>query len=220
MTRAPGFWTDVLQASERLLETVVLYDDTPCLVEGVSLEEDGGVRLNVCLINEGMTKTRKKTNSPLFHNFRKLPKTGWMNYADEGNLAVFHERVTKSTRRHGLCNENTHVFTPGGEGDLKKSGTPFIDLAFDSGYRDMQRGAFPTLTTSLQNIQNKHAIAVSRKFCVYRSGTGFRGLYRNKDKIGLFTGINSLLLSPETSHYREEILDDSVFPTGFILTEF
>lgn len=224
MAKPDIFWTDAHQAAERLNNAVVLYDEQPVYVEtisGAGEYEDGIPRATVrqCA-DKGAGRSSKKLDSPKFHRFRELPKIGWMNADMSGVGAVWLSRRAIRTRTHGLTTTNTSVrkFVNDPErGDNFYLGAPggsgygFSHAMFDKGFVDAHNGKFPTLARVLSSIQEGTAIAFSRKFCVAMDRAGVRWLYRNEEKIGLFVGVDTLMMLAKFAFFREEIMEDSKF---------
>lgn len=207
------FWTDAEQARERLTSCVILYDDSPVYVNEVRDDYDDGIpRLIITPCLPTGERTTKKANSPSFKRFRESPKIGWCNYASR---PVFFQRNSRRATKHGLHNGNVSVFCKGGSSD-EYNFTPvernFSNYLFDnSGFIDMHNGTYPSLNKILQNIQEGTGIAYSRRFLVYRDKLGIKWLYRDLERIGLFTGTDTLNLLRQFAFYREEIMEDSAF---------
>ena len=73
------------------------------------------------------------------------------------------------------------------------------------------QGIYPPLKDVLVTLKEKTSIAYSSKYAVFMCNEGIRWLYRNKRRIGLFTGVDTLCLFPKASCYREEIMEDPLF---------
>lgn len=209
------FWTDSAQARERLAGTVVMYDNLP--VHILDIEEgnnfdDNVPRANIsfCGDKEGKT-SRKRLDSPKFNKFRSLPELGWVNSPKIG--AILLTRKATRTRLHGLNSSNVkavffynapeYVITPYERGwDATYNTSLFVDMC---------NNVYPILDDILLNVQEDSALAFSRKFAVYRDTLGLRWLYRETERIGIFTNSNSLNLLEKFKFYREEIMNEPKF---------
>lgn len=211
MIESPIFWTDVQQAQERLVATVILYDGSPYFVVSAENGADGKPRLYLMECGNETNLTRKVMDSPKFKRFRELPQIGWMNY-DKGTSAHFFERGARRSRQHGLSDSNiSHWGLTHGTITNLTSRRDLSEVMHDKGFIHMVKDEYPTLTSILAKIVDNTAIAYSRRYCVYRDVDGVRWLYRNTDRIGLFTGANTLNLLSKHSFYREEIMADEKF---------
>lgn len=210
------FWTGIDQANERLLNTVVMYEDRPCFIQEILSGrhfDDGKIRASVRLYGqEGREETRKLLSSPKFKRFKNLPSLGWVNLEDQGE-AVFIMRNARRTRSHGLSSNNVVVM------DLQKKSADFkrsklmnfASVYQDVGYYRACNNIYPSLDKILAMIDEKQVIAYSSKFAVQRDNLGFRWLLRDTERIGLFTGANTLNIINKFSFYREEIMEDPLF---------
>jgi len=219
------FWTDMRQASERLLHTVVLYDGLPfyihSLLDGADFpDRDHRALLISC--DSKKEETRKKLNSPKFKRFRALPELGWMNASGRIKGAILLSRRAHTTTKHGLTHQNTLVKFFRGKDDngnpiLRDGGDyNFSHFMYDEGFANQQKNLFPSLEATLNNIVEASSIAISKKFCVMRDAMGIRWLYKGTDCIGLFTGVDTLNLLTKFSFLREEIEGDEVFTINTI----
>lgn len=202
------FWTDVEQATERLLNTVVLYENKPVYIQTIEANADGIPR---AIIYECKDKTktpsRKMLNSPHFARFRDLPTLGWVNRSS--GTPIFLARRTMTARIHGLSGANvtctgfqfneeqTPAVVPGAD--------RFPNLMFDTGFVQCHDGEYPSLDSVLSRIKPGTAIAVTNVFCVARDRDGVRWLYRDLQRVGIFTGNNTLNLISRYLYLREEI---------------
>jgi hypothetical protein len=216
MTKTTSFfWTDAEQAPQRLQGTVVLYEDRPAYIERVFAGDDGIPR--AYLTDKEGKRTTKKLDSPHFKRFRELPKLGWVNLANPKHGAIYMERKARNIASHGLCDRNVGVYQimmP--NYSLDANGRSFTDYMWDEGFARTHAGEFPTLTAILQNIKEGSCIAYSRSFAVYRDSLGLRWLYRGRDRIGIFTGVDTLNLLAKYAFYREEIMADPAFTLNTI----
>ena len=215
------FWTDEEQARERLASSLVMYDNQPAyVVEIINAGnfDDNIPRVVLRFCAEPTKKVRKHLNSPKFEKFRKLPPLGFMITTDR--RCFFTQRVAQRTRTHGISSRAVTCYSF----DFQR-GTPYVpssgiasfdQLYFDKGFVDSCADAFPSLNKILLNIPNNATIPYSRKFAVYRDNLGIRWLYRELDRIGFFSGADTLNLLETTSFYREEIMEDPLFTINTI----
>jgi hypothetical protein len=82
---------------------------------------------------------------------------------------------------------------------------------FDKGFCDSHNRKFPSLEKILANIKPGTSIAFSPLFCVVRAGDGLRWMYRETERIGIFTGVDTLNLISKYAYLREEIMNDDLF---------
>lgn len=205
----PNFWTDREQATERLTGTVVLYDNAPVYVGQVETHDDGFLRARLNVLPDRSTPAvRKRLDSPKFARYRDLPNIGWMNSADKKN-PLFLIRRPVTTRSHGLCRANVILSTLVVNNDLSGVGqarSPFDDVIWDKGFVDAHNGSFPSLQGVLEKVSPGESAAVSRLFAVAHTADGIRWLYHNQDNIGLFTGVDTLLIKKKFSYLRETVM--------------
>lgn len=203
---SPMFWTDSQQASERLTNTFILYGDSPSYVDGV---RGNGERSTAVIrtFPDGATH-EKLLSDPLFHRFRKLPPTGWMNCLSEG-AAVYTERRPVRSRQHGLSRQNVRAAWIHSErGELNWGDFNYESLAKDDGYKAAVVGDFPTLAQVFDNLRERGVMAISTKYAVFRDPLGIRWLYRNNEKIGMFSDANSLMVAGTFKYLKEELAAD------------
>lgn len=209
----PFFWTDTQQAQERLEGSLVLYGREPVTLRNIREGEEGGSpRVDVTYCATPRTPAvQKRLDSPKFNRFRSLPIIGWVN--SPTGQPVFLERRVIRARAHGLNDSNVTVFDLGGKEYLIQPSRDFSfrDIWTTSGFVDSVKGDFPSLEDVLVHIKEKTIIAYSRRYAVLRDTLGIRWLYRNTERIGLFTGNDTLLLLQSTSFYKEEIMEDPLF---------
>jgi hypothetical protein len=210
------FWTDSNQARERLTGTVVLYDGLPVFIsnveDGENFANDGVPRANItfCGDTEG-NRQRKRLDSPKFNKFRSLPELGWLNTTKYG--AILLSRKATRSRLHGLNSSNIRgqFFHNSGQYSLTPYERVWDDFYNSSSFVDLCKDVYPALGDVLLNVQEESALAFSRKFVVYRDTLGLRWLYRETERIGIFTNSNSLNLLEKFKFYREEIMNDRKF---------
>lgn len=211
MQSTPIFWTDTQQANERLAACVILYDGLPFYVTEAFNGDDGKARVNMTSCGPNPTNTRKLMDSPKFKRFRELPQIGWMN-PSKGASAVFLERHARRSRQHGLSDQNvTRKSFRQGVLSNPEERRPLTTAMTDEGFVQCVTGVFPSLAKILANIEENSALAYSRKYCVYRDSDGIRWLYREAERVGLFTGTETLNLLSKFAYCREEIMADPAF---------
>lgn len=209
------FWTDTRQASERLEGCIILYDDYPVYIRGVTSHDDGHTRAMVEYLDGTQKTSRKKLNSPLFERFRRLPNIGWINNPKYG--AMFVSRIPSRIRQHGLISSNVSVRSFDSN-ILTGAPLGLFDLAKTSFFADMHKGKYPSLEDVLKNINNNTAFAVSRKYCVRQDTDGLTWLYREDTRVGIISG-EELLLIKGKAFLVEEIMESPEL-TFDIIKEF
>lgn len=217
------FWTDVEQAQQRLGGSVVLYDGQPVYIDRVERHEDGHPRaeLRDCA-SRGETIPRKKLNSPKFKKFRELPNLGWCNPSEGVSKggALFCARRAVATRTHGISNSSIVVsnisYNENGSLSPQVGNYSFTNLMFNKGWVDAHNNEFPTLDSILNKIQPRTAIAFSRQFAVIRDADGVRWLFRDLQRVGIFTGADTLCLISRYAYLREEIMAEEKFTLNTI----
>lgn len=225
MNKEDMFWTDHTQARERVGGTVVLYDGSPVYIDSISEpmdEADGIVRAHIRTCDPDRTASRKRLDSPKFKRFRELPTLGWLNAADPLTGALFMYRRSVRTRSHGLSRANVNVLgfpsraaglQPGGYvASLQAFGENSFDkYMYDRGFKDMHLGQYPSLGSILSAVQECSAIAFTNRFCVVNDDLGVRWLFRDRNRVGIFGGENSLFLLKKFIYLREEIMAEPRF---------
>lgn len=207
------YWTDTQQAIERLSGTVVMYDNVPSLIhtiiEGNNFE-DGIPRVSLQMSSDGSLK-RKTLSSPKFNKFKTLPVLGWFN-SSEGNCIHLSRKVIR-TRTHGLANNNTKLssFSRIHEYAITPLERNISNICFDAGFVEANNGSYPALIDILSNILEGTAIAYSPRYAVYRDTLGLRWLYRDLQRIGVFTGSDTLNILSKFAYRTEEIMEDPSF---------
>lgn len=201
------FWTDTQQAQERLTNSVVMYDGLPVYISSVITGEDFEDGVPRALISncgspeDRDTVKRKKLNSPKFNRFRHLPKLGWINcYSRETNHAVYLKRKVRPTRTHGLCSNNVFIYTPTGDFPIG-----FESIVWDQGFVESQTNTYPPLEESFNTVNINSSIAISLKYCIHRDEDGIRWLLKDRSKVGLFMGSNTLYLFNTKRFLLEEL---------------
>lgn len=222
MSKTDYFWTDVVQASERLISSFVLYDGKPYYVRDIENHSDGCPRAQLRCCETG-EDTRKKLNSPLFKKFRELPLQGWYNSSSgyAKGKAVFIARRVVSTRTHGLSSTNVRLHTC-------RFDQGFVNPTYglecridqlmmpDAGWGKAHRGEYPSLEATLAKIVKGTAVAISNKWCIARDEDGVRWLLHKQDRVGIFTGADTLMLFESYAYLREEMMADTCLTVNTI----
>lgn len=201
----PFVWADAAQAEERLLNTFVLYGNSPLYVTVTSSKLVKG-ELSRSL--EGVTK---EITDPLFFNFRKLPPLGWVNLLDRPSpKAVFLRRIPTVSRRHGYTTENV-VIREIRNNSAERAEESLSSVFTNRGYHDGMDNNFPTALEILEKAPKGTAVAFSRKFAIAKDNAGLSYLYRNLDQVGLISK-DALYVFPDTVCFRDEIQESNMFP--------
>jgi hypothetical protein len=210
------FWADTEQAQERLTNSFVLYDDTPAYVIEVTGGFGDGIPRASLYLGSSREATRKRLDSPKFGKFRNLPKLGFMNNPEKGR-AYLIRRIAARTRTHGLSDNNIRVTTFHPQSNsFDRPDTRFSTLARGENFLALHKGVYPNLSQILTVLANGSSMAFARKYLVARDTDGLRWLYRETDKIGLFTGADTLNLFTRFSFCREELMEEPTFDINTI----
>lgn len=205
---SPYFWTDPVQAQERLTDTVVIFEGNAYHCTRIEETAANGPVGYLTPLAGKMTSHAKVV--PLseagFNLFRDAPVLGWMNRKgkEEGpRQGVFlSRRANAGGRQHGVNAANLYRWFISGITDRG-----WADI-YDTGFHEMQQGTYPLLADVLRFIDNESTLAISPSFAIHRDEGGYRWLYRDTSKIGLFSGADTLLLSPLYSYLLEEINEE------------
>lgn len=224
MIKTKFFWTDAAQAQDRLQSCTVMYGDHVVSVDSIS-STDTGVPTARCRKWPGGEKVSISLDDPQFNNFRVLPPMGWVNCERLGQAVLCERRLTRS-RQHGLNDSNVSTGVVNPKGSIG-NGSPIMwrdfssysDVLQDPGYLDCINNVYPSLTEVFNVIQPQSTIAISRDFAVNQDEQGIRWLMKLKDRIGLFTGVDTLMLLRSFSYLREELVEDR-FVTVNTIQEF
>lgn len=181
-----------------------------------------------CRFGSGTDYVWISLGHPGWNDFRDLPELGWHNIKLKKNKfdCVFLARRSRNTRTHGLSAHNTTALslsslagvpvpavTPREDGRRRGTevfGAPGrnISHAFFNPYYGKDKAPLQDI---LNVLKPGNGMAYSSKFCVFMCDNNFRWLYRNTDRIGFFSGMDTLSLSPSFGFYREEIMEDPNF---------
>lgn len=206
-TNLDTFWTDDVQASERLNESYIMKQNEIVRVVGV----DNGSIVYRKAVDE--TPGRLPMADPSWNKFRSLPSLGWINVSLTGKtkrvIAVYLRRSALRTRTHGINNSNTLVydFVSGGERELVKSRILNLATVFNKGsYHEEQ--PFPAFRDVFPLLRPKDSIALSAKLAIHKDARGITTLYRKRKAVGFFPDINNLTLFADSTFYREDLQED------------
>lgn len=204
--RNPNFWTDYIQASERIANTVVLYDKDPFYVTQC-YQDASPMAAGTLYTDKGASSAHFKLSDPKFHRFRKLPATGWVNSYNY-KRAFNVDRVPVRTRQHGFSDQNVTLATIYDNSRVQNGDERMLRFCSDKGYIEACHGVYPSLRDILENIRQESSLAFSSKYAVYRDDKGIRWLFRGVNKIGLFFGADTLMLLSDSTCYKEELQSD------------
>lgn len=204
------FWTDVNQAQERLTNTAVNYDGKPAIIEEVYTDRNGEPKATALLAST-KNRVRLSLSDEKWNNFRDLPRLGWFNYvsAERGSInPMFIERRAVNARTHGLTTNNTNTYSTNALGLEKDRYNHLFEYLRNDGYLETadSEESFPKLSAVLMSLdESPGGVAFSRKFCVIVTEEGVKWLFRKTNRIGFFTGTDSLNLFPKNGFYKEEL---------------
>lgn len=212
------FWTDHIQASERLTGTYVLLENDPIYVREVvpSTSLDDLCPEMVFIKSGTQGRGRVRLDDPRFSRFRKLPVLGWVN-SEKLRKGVLLERRPVRNRQHGLSDTSVVVgqLYPNRESGrdsyqihFNNDRPRFSDIASEDGYASACNGKYPALADVITHIREESTIAISPIFAVHRDELGIRWLYRLSHRVALISGADSLLLLNKYKFLREELTED------------
>lgn len=207
------FWTDDRQAAERLNKSVVLFNGRPALVHDVF-----GGAASVSLAPKIHKRKQIPLDDPRWEKFRALPPIGWYNEVrlnDDNSRylsALYVKRNAYRGRSHGLTADNTAYYKVGRDlGPAQVMRVPAQLLA--PSVADGVQGSYPKFATVLSKCQRGRAMALSRKWCLFRRDPSLLGLYRKMRHVGYFnTNNQTLYLNPHMLYLVEEIVQDPCLP--------
>ena len=142
-----------------------------------------------------------------------MPPLGWVNCERLGMAVIVERRLTRS-RQHGLNDNNVHagIVNPrykGGDGlIIWRDYAQYSKVLQDPGYASCIKGEYPSLGDVFNVIQPASTIAISQTFAVNQDEDGIRWLLKESKRVGLFTGVDTLMLLRTFSFLREEIQED------------
>lgn len=203
MPNSNAFWTDDVQAQERLTNTLVVYDDSVVYVENV---QDKFV--NIRPVENFRTINKVLLEDPKWHQFRKLPPLGWLNVDvsrqyDRYVGAVYVRRVALRSRLHGFCNNNTQVYVFDGIG-LTAATDINARMVYACGfYKDPNQ--YPPFEDAFLALKDGGAIAISPKFAICKDTRGLCWLYRKDQQVMLIPDTKTGYLLKSSRFYLEDI---------------
>ncbi len=207
------FWTDLSQASDRLSGCYIPYKDGVVYVRDVqqvpatfpNLPPSPVAVVDMFPPAPNRQRTEIPLDDPGFFRFRKTLPKGWVNSHDKKN-ALYVSRTANRTTKHGFTTSNTKV------GYLDNGRLYFNDynitvVAPDEGYKQALNKDFPTLKETLECIRKSSVIAINDKAAVAMDAEQFRWLFFGRNKVGVFTGADSLLLMNKYAYLKEELYE-------------
>lgn len=202
------FWTDINQASERLVGSIVNWNGEPVYIESVFANTKG--QPVASCITEDDTKIIELSDEG-WNNFRDLPVLGWFNLVSERKNTVspiYLERRAVRARIHGLSYNNTKIYRASDQGIENIRDTDLRYYFRNPGYKETMKDVsnYPKVSTILMALSSTPSgVSFSRNFCVIVTEEGMKWLYRKTNRIGFFTGTDSLNLFPRHGFYKEEL---------------
>lgn len=216
MLKTDFFWTDAAQAEERLRGSYILYGDSAVYVERIANSRSAGLKAEVTIFPEGKAGNISLSD-PLFHRFRKPLPTGWVNNL-YSKRAYFLQRSPQRSRVHGMTSGSTAVYTILSDGRMRPSDEMRFDVVVrDQQYQEAIRGDYPALELILDRLKIGTCIAFSNNMALFRDTDGVRWLYIGNDKVGLFTGSDTLLLLSSFSYVKEQLTEAAEFTVNNIV---
>jgi len=210
MLKTDFFWTDSVQAQERLAGSYIKFGDKVAYVEEVR-NPRAGPTATIIVYPEGLTES-VLLSDPRFGRFRTPLPIGWVN-SQSNKRAFYVSRAPQRSRTHGMTRSNTTLSTIdkigrlGGAGDYGSYDT----IAKDPQYAAAIVGNYPPLSLVLDKLRNGTCVAISNKLCLFRDQEGIRWLFVDTDRVGLFTGADTLLLISSFSYLKEQLQEAPEF---------
>jgi len=210
MLKTDFFWTDSVQAQERLAGSYIKFGDKVAYVEEVR-NPRAGPTATIIVYPEGLTESIPLSD-PRFGRFRTPLPIGWVN-SQANKRAFYVSRAPQRSRIHGMTRSNVALYTVdklariGGAGDYAS----YDNLAKDPQYSAAIRKEYPPLSVVLDKLKNGTCIAVSNTLCLFRDSDGIRWLFVGTDRVGLFTGADTLLLLSSFSYVKEQLQEAPEF---------
>lgn len=191
-----NFWTDAGQAQQRLNGSVVMHRDGPAYIRDI----DGAV---LCYILPDQNSHRIPLDDPGWHDYRDLPKLGWVNHHSKG-MAVFMERRPRRNSTHGLCDQNVTVLQSIDNNAFVNAGG-FTNFIFDTGFADATAGKYEDIREVLSYLKDRSIIGISNRYAVGKDDLGIPYLLRGTKKVGVIIE-DTIRLPDSVSYLREELL--------------
>jgi len=209
------FWTDRDQASERLSNTFILYEDKPVFIHEIRSNR-GEPKAVLTVYPEGKGREIQLSDKG-FGRFRTPLPIGWVNNLASRRACYLQRRPVRS-RQHGFSRSNISTMTfLGHDMDFGASSDySFETIAKDAQYAAAVKGEFPSIDEVLNKIKVKTAVAICPEMAIKREANGIRWLYFNADKVGLFVDSDTLLLTSEYTYAKEQIMETPAFKISTI----
>jgi hypothetical protein len=201
-----GFWTDAQQADERLSGTFVLRDNKVVYIRMI----DGLNALFTDPVGRAPLQA-EPLNSPLWHNFRKLPPLGWRNVAVKNVArkpivgAIYLRRRAIRGRSHGYNANNVNLYS-----FFEEPGrvTAERNLALGHVYGDELNddpNHYPRFEEAYDLLRAGTSAALSNKFALNKDSDNLTWLFRKRERVGLVTDANSILVLRSMKYYADDI---------------
>ncbi len=205
-----GFWTDERQAGERLSGTFVTRGDKVVHIRHIA-------GLNAMFTDPlGRNELQAEAlNSPLWHNFRKLPPLGWRNVATGGLGrktfvgAVYLRRRAIRGRSHGYNSTNVNLYSffdePGrvlAERNLSLGHVYGDDLNDDPDH-------YPKFVEAFDLLQAGGSAALSRKFAIAKDNDNLTWLFRKRERVALIPDNGTILVLKSMKFYTDDLRDNA-----------
>ncbi len=215
MLKTDFFWTDSAQAEERLRNSYVLFGDCVAYVERISSSRSAGPRADIRLYPENRHEL-VSLSDPRFGRFRTPLPIGWVNNM-QYRRAYFVVRSPQRSRIHGMVDSNTMVYQVRNNGLVPSDELRFSTLATDLMYKAAINNDYPPLDKVIDKIKQGTCIAFSKNMCINRDTDGIRWLFVGADRVGLFTGSDTLLLLSSFSYVKEQLAEAAEFTVNNIM---
>lgn len=207
-----NFYENLEEASFRLNQSIVMYDNKPVFIHSLENHKDGIVRVQIQELplseTENNAFTRKMINSPKFNRFRPF-ELGNMNLLSGGVIYPYRlERIPVRTRIQGTTGTNTRLnpLFP----ELRNPNFNFNSLLYNEGFVEMCRGIYPTWNEYIET--GIPSCALGRDIAVRLSeSTGLRFLKYKELYVGVVTEKGVVVLYPKFNYLREAIEELLVF---------
>lgn len=205
-----GNWYDsVEEASLRLAQTIVQYDNQPCFVSQVFPHDDGNIRLAVDILTpELILKTTRKVIGSKYFNFKPILDGYSVHELMGGDeIPSYIARIPSRRPQQGMCAANTTRTTlKGSAKTVSNFNAPewvgvkkFWDTFYYKKYKPLPE-AFQ------QALKSDRAVPFASRFAVKMSENGSMTLFgQNFEPIGFFTQRKQIQLKPD-SRFMVEML--------------
>lgn len=207
-----SFWTDDIQAGERLVGCLVLHDDDVLYVD--EIRAGNAVCREAEDLNNFDKQKRISLSSKGWNDFRILPALGWRNITvnllggTTKSGAMYVKRVAQRTRSHGLNRNNTIVYDFFA-GEFSKSRYS-VESCFNKRYKENQKN-MPRFIGAFEALTKNSSAALSPKWALFRDGDGLTWLYRKTKRVAIVLNNNSVSFLPGSDFYTQDAQSDPVF---------